>query len=113
MSRTEREKVVDGELYRQGDPELPAEMAATKIWMSEYNAAMAASVADRRALLRKRLGHIGEGVVVRPPFFCDYGFNIRIGDGAFLNFNCVVLDGAAVAIGDGAQIRPAGPMYTA
>jgi maltose O-acetyltransferase len=102
-----------GDLYRPGDAELQAEMAATKIWMSEYNSATAASAADRRELLRKRLGYVGEGVVVRPPFFCDYGFNIRIGDAAFLNFNCVVLDVAAVTIGEGAQIGPAVQVYTA
>jgi maltose O-acetyltransferase len=107
MSRTEREKMLAGELYRPGDAELQAEMAAAKVWMSEYNAAMAASTADRRTLLRKRLGHIGKGVVVRPPFFCDYGFNISIGDEAFLNFNCIILDVAPVTIGAGAQIGPA------
>ena len=107
MSRTEREKMLAGEPYRPGDPELQAEMAAAKAWMAEYNAAMAASPADRRALLRKRLGHVGQEVVVRPPFFCDYGSNIGIGDGAFLNFNCVILDVAPVTIGEGAQIGPA------
>ena len=107
MSRTEREKMLAGEPYRPGDPELQAEMAAAKTWMAQYNASMAASTADRRTLLRKRLGHVGDGAVIRPPFFCDYGFNISIGDGAFLNFNCIVLDVAPVTIGRGAQIGPA------
>lgn len=96
-----------GEPYRPGDPGLQAEMAAAKAWMAEYNVAMAASPNERRALLRRCLGHVGEGVVIRPPFFCDYGVNISIGDGAFLNFNCIVLDVAAVTIGAGAQIGPA------
>ena len=113
MSRSEKEKMLAGELYRPGDPELQAEMAAAKVWMVAFNAALAASPSDRRALLGARLGHVGTGVVVRPPFFCDYGFNIRIGDGAFLNYNCVILDVAPVTIGAGAQIGPAVQIYAA
>ena len=113
MARTEKEKMLIGELYRPGDPELQAEMAANKIWMAEYNAAMAMSADDRRALLRQRLGFVGEGAVIRPPFFCDYGFNIRIGSNVFLNFNCVILDIATVSIGDGTQIGPAVQIYAA
>jgi len=110
---TEKEKMLAGELYRSSDPELQAEMSATQLWLAEYNAAIAASVAERRELLRKRLGHVGEGVEVRSPFFCDYGFNIWIGGGAFLNFNCIILDVAPVTIGAGAQIGPAVQIYTA
>ena len=110
---TEKEKMLAGELYRPTDPELQAEMSAVQLWLAEYNAAIAASLADRRELLRKRLGHVGEGVEVRSPFFCDYGFNIRIGGGAFLNFNCIILDVAPVTIGEGAQIGPAVQIYTA
>jgi maltose O-acetyltransferase len=110
---TEKEKMLAGELYRPSDPELQAEMAATQTWLSKYNAAAAATLAERHALLKMRVGHVGEHVEVRPPFFCDYGFNIRIGDRAFLNFNCVILDVVAVTIGEGAQIGPAVQIYTA
>jgi maltose O-acetyltransferase len=68
---------------------------------------LAASDAERRALLLERLAEVGEGAVIRPPFHCDYGFNIRLGVGVFLNFNCVVLDVAAVSIADKTQIGPA------
>ncbi len=113
MSKTEKAKMLAGEPYRPGDPELQADMAAAKRWMAQYNAAMAASVAERHALLRQRLGHVGDGVVIRPPFFCDYGSNITLGDGVFLNFNCVILDVAAVSIGAGTQIGPAVQIYAA
>jgi maltose O-acetyltransferase len=113
MTRTEKDKMLAGELYRPGDPELQAEIAANKIWLAEYNSAMAMSADDRRAVLRRRLGFVGEGAVIRPPFFCDYGSNIRIGAHAFLNFNCVILDVAAVLIGDGTQIGPAVQIYAA
>jgi maltose O-acetyltransferase len=113
MTRTEKEKMLAGELYRPGDPELQAEIAANKIWMAKYNSAMAMPADERRALLRRRLGLVGEGAVIRPPFFCDYGSNIRIGTNVFLNFNCVILDVAAVSIDDGTQIGPAVQIYAA
>jgi maltose O-acetyltransferase len=113
MTRTEKEKMLAGELYRPGDPELQAELAAAKAWMVEYNAALANSAAERHVLLTRRLGFVGAGAVVRPPFHCDYGFNIRLGADAFLNFNCVILDVAEVSIGDGAQIGPAVQIYAA
>src|SRR5499427_976704 len=68
---------------------------------------------DRRALLMERLGTVGAGAVIRPPFHCDYGFNIRLGAGAFLNFNCVILDVVEVMIGDGVQIGPGVQILTA
>ncbi len=96
-----------GELYDAGDLELQAELAATKKWLGRYNAALDASTCERRALLLERLAVVGEGAVIRPPFHCDYGFNISLGTGVFLNFNCVILDVVAVGIGDKTQIGPA------
>jgi maltose O-acetyltransferase len=69
--------------------------------------------ADRRALLLERFAAVGAGAVIRPPFHCDYGFNISLGAGAYLNFNCVILDVVAVSIGDRTQIGPAVQIYTA
>jgi maltose O-acetyltransferase len=96
-----------GELYDAGDPELQMELAATHCWLVRYNAALDASPSERRELLRERLAAVGEGTVIRPPFHCDYGFNISLGAGVFLNFNCVILDVVAVSIGDKTQIGPA------
>jgi maltose O-acetyltransferase len=70
-------------------------------------------VAERRDLLAAHFGQIGADCVVRPPFFCDYGYNIRLGDGVFLNFNCVILDIVEVSIGDRTQIGPAVQIYAA
>ena len=64
-------------------------------------------------MLVEALGHVGAGVNIRPPFFCDYGYNISIGDGAFMNFNCVVLDVCKVTIGDFTLFGPAVQIYTA
>jgi maltose O-acetyltransferase len=113
VSKTEREKMVAGELYRPGDPELEAQRAAARRWMLEFNAAFAAPNEQRQALLRARLGSVGAGVDIRSPFFCDYGFNIHVGNRVFLNFDCVILDVAEVFIGDDTQIGPAVQIYAA
>jgi maltose O-acetyltransferase len=110
--KTEKQKMLAGELYRP-DEELDAEQAAAKAWMARYNAALALPVAERHALLRERLGHVGKDAVIRPPFFCDYGTNISLGDGVFLNFNCVILDVVEITIGDRTQIGPAVQIYAA
>lgn len=110
MSRSERDKMLSGELYRANAPEIQADRAVTAEWLSRYN--MAAPEA-RRQLLLERLGSVGADVEIRPPFFCDYGFNIRIGSGVFLNFNCVILDVVEVTIGDRTQIGPSVQIYAA
>ena len=101
-----------GELYRP-DAEIGADQAITKAWLARYNAALAAPVSERHALLRERLGSVGAEVVVRPPFFCDFGYNIHIADGVFMNFNCVILDVVEVSIGARTQIGPAVQIYAA
>jgi maltose O-acetyltransferase len=111
--RSEKAKMLAGELYRPGDAEIQADQRAAKAWLARYNAALAQSADERHALLRERLGAVGKGAVIRPPFHCDYGFNIRLGDDVFLNFSCVVLDVVTVAIGDGTQIGPAVQIYAA
>ena len=102
-----------GELYRADDPQLQADQATAAAWMTRYNASLDKSDDERRALMRELFGQVGDRAVIRPPFHCDYGFNITIGTGVFLNFNCVILDVVQVTIGDGAQIGPAVQIYTA
>src|ERR1700681_3725012 len=113
LVRSEKQRMLAGELYHASDPELQRDQAASRAWVVRYNAALGASDADRHALLRERLAEVGEGSVIRPPFHCDYGYNIWLGAGVFLNFNCVILDVVAVTIGAGTQIGPAVQIYTA
>jgi maltose O-acetyltransferase len=110
---TEKQRMLAGELYHADDPELQADQAAAKAWMVRYNAALGSRDEDRHRLLAALLAEVGEGAVIRPPFHCDYGYNIRLGANAFLNFNCVILDVVAVTIGAGTQIGPAVQLYTA
>jgi len=106
VALTEMDKMLAGELYTASAPELQAALQANHEWLARYNASLALPAAQRHALLAERLGCVGEGAVIRPPFHCDYGFNISLGAGAFLNFNCVILDVAPVTIGERTQIGP-------
>jgi maltose O-acetyltransferase len=113
MRMSERHKMLAGEPYHADDPELVAEQALAAAWLARYNAALGHPVAVWRTLLAERLAAVGEGSIVRPPFHCDYGWNIRLGSRVFINFNCVILDVAQVAIGDDTRIGPAVQIYTA
>lgn len=113
MALSEKYKMLAGELYLASDPELQAESAATMAWLARYNGNLGLSQAERNQVLGERLAAVGKGVVVRSPFHCDYGFNISLGDGVFINFNCVILDVVAVSIGDKTQIGPGVQILTA
>ena len=111
--RTEREKMLAGEPYDASDALLQSEQAAAHAWLARYNASLGLSAPARLAMLREGLGAVGVGVDVRPPFHCDYGYNIRLGDGVFLNFNCIVLDVCEVVIGERTQVGPGVQILTA
>jgi maltose O-acetyltransferase len=113
ITRTEKEKMLAGELYNADAPELQAEMATTHKWLARYNSALGASASESRGILLERLAAVGEGAMIRPPFHCDYGFNISLGAGVFLNFNCVILDVVEVIIGEKTQIGPGVQILTA
>jgi maltose O-acetyltransferase len=113
MTQSEKQKMLSGALYRASDPELQADRAATAAWLVRYNAALDRPAAERLRLLAERFASGGDGPDIRPPFHCDYGFNISLGAGAFLNYGCIVLDVVAVTIGAGAQIGPAVQIYAA
>ncbi|MDB5628359.1 MAG: maltose O-acetyltransferase [Tardiphaga sp.] len=114
MMTTEKQKMLAGELYNPGlDPQLRRDEAAAKKWMAQYNAMMDTPAGERHKLLSAQFKHVGKDAVVRPPFFCDFGYNITLGDGVFLNFNCVILDIMPVVIGDRTQIGPAVHIYAA
>jgi maltose O-acetyltransferase len=104
--RTEKEKMLAGELYNANVPEIQADQRAAAEWMDRYNSRIAMPAEERRALLLERFAAVGEDCMIRPPFHCDYGYNIRLGRGVFMNFGCVVLDVVEVSIGDLTQIGP-------
>ncbi|TAJ84991.1 MAG: sugar O-acetyltransferase [Reyranella sp.] len=110
---SEKQKMLAGELYRATGEELAADARRVAEWMDRYNGSIAATQQNYPALLREIMASVGEGTYIRPPFHCDYGYNISLGAGVFLNFNCVILDVVKVAIGDRTQIGPGVQILTA
>ncbi|KAL3092006.1 hypothetical protein niasHS_005956 [Heterodera schachtii] len=107
------QRMLDGELYRCSDPLVQTELEQNEFWLARFNAALSLPVTERNKILRERLGHLGEGSSIRPPFFCDHGRNIFLGEDVFLNYNCCVLDVCRVDIGDKSMVGPAVQIYAA
>jgi maltose O-acetyltransferase len=111
--RSEKEKMLAGELYHAQDTQLVAERRRARDLLRALNASADAETEARQEIIRQLFGAAGEGIGIEPPFFCDYGSNIRLGDCVFFNFNCVVLDVAEVVIGNDVMFGPAVQVYTA
>lgn len=102
--KTEREKMLNGELYNALDPELVAARIVARDLCQTLNATRESEQDRRRELLQRIFGRGGDTVSVQPPFFCDYGCNIELGSHVFINFNCTLLDVCRVIVGDYCQI---------
>jgi len=98
--RSEQEKMLAGELYDPLDPILVRARDRARDLCQELNATREADQDGRRRILKELLGAGGDDVWLQPPFFCDYGTNILLGQKCFFNFNCVVLDVCRVTVGD-------------
>ena len=109
---TEREKMVAGEMYDPLDPELVAARARARDLCQALNATRESQETERRRILLELFGKGGDTVWMQPPFYCDYGSNIVLGERVFFNFNCIVLDVCPVRIGDFTLFGPAVQIYT-
>jgi maltose O-acetyltransferase len=109
---TQREKMLAGELYDPLDPELVSGRERARDLCQALNATREAEQDQRRRLVRELFGAGGDTVWMQPPFFCDYGSNIELGERVFFNFNCVVLDVCLVRIGSFSLFGPAVQIYT-
>ncbi len=110
--RTERQKMLAGEPYDPADPELVAARRRARDLCWALNATGEGEADQRRRLLTELLGAGGQSVRMQPPFFCDYGSNIELGESVYFNFNCVVLDVCPVRIGAFSLFGPAVQIYT-
>ena len=107
-----KRRLLRGELYRP-DAELGREHDRALVLVERYNAAPPTDQAGLDAILAELLGEVGEGVVVKQPFRCDFGIRISIGAGTFVNFDCVLLDTAPITIGRNCQLAPRVQLLTA
>lgn len=112
-ARTQKERMLAGELYLASDPELVADHGRAQAILAEFNATRADDVPALTRLLARLLGRLGEGAIVKPAFRCDYGFNLSIGARSFVNYDCVMLDCNRIDIGEEVQIGPGVHIYTA
>lgn len=110
--RSQRERMLAGELYDATDPDLERRRMRARECMARLNAPAALDLTARTGILRELLGRVGERVMIEPPFYCDYGENIELGDRVFINFGCVLLDCAMIRICANAMLAPHVQLYT-
>jgi maltose O-acetyltransferase len=111
--RTNRERMLAGDLYVAEDPELAAALRRATRLADEYNALAPRDRDAAREILAALLGGVGEGTTVRAPLYVDYGEHLTIGARTFVNFGLVALDVAPIAIGDDCQLGPNVQLLTA
>ncbi|MCT7959793.1 sugar O-acetyltransferase [Laspinema sp. D1] len=108
-----RQRMLAGELYLATDPELVELLARSQRILHTFNLSLPDATQERESLIQELFGEIGPGSEVKPPFRCDYGFNIFAGERLFINYDCVILDCNTVRLGDRVLIGPKVQIYTA
>ena len=109
----EKQKMLAGELYDPFDGELVRGRERARDLCQDLNASRERDQDLRRSILTQLFGEGGDSVWMQPPFYCDYGSNILLGERVFFNSNCIVLDVCRVTIGDFTLFGPAVQVYTA
>lgn len=105
-------RIARGEVYDDLTPELDSARQRAVLRTNEYNASYGQPAAERLALLRELVAEAGEGANFEPTFRCEFGSGIRLGTGFFANFDCVMLDGGTITIGDHVLLGPKVGIYT-
>lgn len=112
MKKTNRDRMLAGEPYNPFDRALGAERKKARKLLSRFNNLMGEEPREQNKLIQHLFGKMGKQSRIEPPFYCDYGSNISIGDRVFFNFNCTILDPAKVVIGDRCLFGPNVQIYT-
>ncbi len=110
---TEKEKMLAGEMYNAADPQLADERRRARDLCKSLNDLHDNELELRSQIIQNLFGSTGADVWIEPPFYCDYGSNIFLGNKVYFNFNCIILDPAAVMIGSNVLVGPAVQIYTA
>ena len=111
--RTNRERMLAGDWYIADDPESQRIAKRGERMAAAYHQTWLADESAAAQMLHSFLGSVGEGTVLKPPFVIDYGDNLHIGAGTFINFNLTALDVAEIRIGEGCMLGPNVQLYTA
>lgn len=110
--KTEMQKLKGGEMFWNSDPEIGAAKRRARSLADRFNATTEDEPEKRLALLKELFGDCDDDIFIKPPFHCDYGFNIHVGKNFFANFQCVMLDAAPITIGDNCLMGPQTCLYT-
>jgi maltose O-acetyltransferase len=113
MNKSEREKMLAGELYTAFDDELGNMTLRAQELLHRFNSSKPAETNERENIIKELFGSVGARTIVKPPFYCDYGSHIYIGEQSFINYDCVILDGNIVRIGNNVMLAPKVQIYTA
>lgn len=109
--KTEYEKMLNGEFYFANDEELLKLRTETRMILQEYNNSAPNMPEKRKEILEKLFNAKYKDTIIEPPFYCDYGFNIELGDNVYMNFGCTILDCMKVKIGSNTFIGPNTQIY--
>ena len=109
---TEKEKMLAGEAFNTNDAELMNDKKNARILAEQYNHSSEENPDLRKSILKSLFGKCGEQIIIKPPFHCDYGYQISVGENFIVNFDCVFLDAAPIEIGDNCMIGPKTCIYT-
>jgi maltose O-acetyltransferase len=109
-TRSQRERMLAGDLYLADDPQLLQESRRAEALAKEFNESSPLDPAGRLRILGQLLGSLGAETEIRPPLYCDYGYNLHVGARTFVNYGLYALDVAEIRIGDDVQIGPAEPI---
>ena len=110
---TEKEKMHSGKPYKAFGDQLLAERQHAKSLIFEFNSLHPNEIEKRNEIARRLLGQTGKSFFIEPPFRCDYGYNISIGESFYANYNCTILDCAKVTIGNNVLFAPNVNIFTA
>lgn len=110
---SEKQKMMSGELYNPLNKSLVEARNACRLLLKELNSTCQTQPKARAVILKKLFGQTGKRLYIESDFKCDYGFNIKVGENFFANFNCVILDAAQVTIGKDCMLAPQVGIYTA
>jgi maltose O-acetyltransferase len=111
--KTEKQKMIDGELYRPDDLQLIKGRKNARRLTRLFNDSTEEELEKRTELLKELFGSTGKNIGIEPNFRCDYGYNIHVGENFYANFDCIILDVCKVRIGDNCMMAPGVHIYTA
>jgi maltose O-acetyltransferase len=111
--KSEKQKMLTGELYNAQDPQLVEGRRKARDLIKELNDSRAGDEERRSSIILQLFASAGKNIWIEPPFYCDYGTNITVGDNVYFNFNCVALDPAPVVVGSNVLFGPNVQIYTA